>query len=108
MDHADIKYWLGQTPADPSLAEGQIRYDWNADLTVDVVCVLDYRPEERGTRDEPGCLADATLCKAFVRDVDIYELLSAAQITSVEGAAIRHMERLIKAARDEHMLSRIE
>lgn len=105
MDHSDVTYWLNQGKQEPKLAEGQIRYDWNADLSVDVVCVLDYEPEERGTRDEPGCLADATLASAFVRDVDIYPLLTSKQIASIEGLAIDAMEARIREARDERQLS---
>jgi hypothetical protein len=103
MDHSDVKYFK---QADPKLEASQIRYDWNADLTVDVVCVLDYEPEERGTRDEPGCLADATLVSAFVRDVDIYALLTSKQIASVEGLAIDAMEARIREVRSERRAAR--
>lgn len=108
MDHSDVKYWLAQGKPVPELGPGQIRYEWAGEISVDVVCVLDYTPEERGTRDEPGNLADATLRQAFVRDVDIYDLLSSKQILRVEEQAIRYMEQQIKAARDEYQLSRIE
>ena len=96
MNHADVKHWQDQF--EPDLGAGQITFSYNADLTIDLVCVLDYRPEERGTRDEPGCLADATLLKAFCRDVDIYDLLSTKQILHIEEAAIRDMERRIREA----------
>ena len=105
MDHADIKYWLDQGKKfEPELGIGQITVLWR-EIAEDIVCVLDYTPEERGTRDEPGNLADATLRQAFVRDVDIYDLLSQKQITRVEEQAIREMEARIKEAANERALS---
>ena len=88
------------------LEDGQIQYSWNADLAVDVECILDYTPEERGTRDEPGNLANAVLVKAFIRDIDIGNMLTSKQIGHIEEQAIRDMERRIKEARDEQQLVR--
>lgn len=58
-----------------------------------LVCHLEYEPAERGSREhglqmEPDYPAQVTLVAAYVRDVNVYDLLSDDQISQIECAAL--------------------
>jgi hypothetical protein len=82
----------------PAIGRGQIRYMWASDCVVDIECHLDYEPEEHDTRDCPGYPATVSLRAAYLRGVDIYEMLSEKQIDRIEEAAlIQHGEEAREA-----------
>lgn len=87
----------------PALGADQVEYLWATDCEVDIVCHLDYTPEEDaqhyGDAPYPGCPADMSLRAAYVRGVDIYELLSEKQINRIEEAAL--LQRSESRGRDE-------
>lgn len=76
----------------PPLGRDQIEFLWATDCVVDIVCHLDYTPEEAadhyGPAPYPGYPEDMSLRAAYVRGVDIYELLSEKQINQIEEAAL--------------------
>jgi hypothetical protein len=76
----------------PPLGSDQVEYLWATDCVVDIVCHLDYTPEEAsdhyGPAPYPGYPEDMSLRAAYVRGVDIYELLSEKQINQIEEAAL--------------------
>jgi hypothetical protein len=72
----------------PQPGPGQIVFMWASDCVVDIECHLDYEPEERQTWEHPGYPENATLCAAYLRGVDIYEMLSEKQILRIEEAAL--------------------
>ena len=81
----------------PPLGRDQVEFLWATDCVVDIVCHLDYTPEEAadhyGPAPYPGYPEDMSLRAAYVRGVDIYELLSEKQINQIEEAAlIAHSE----------------
>jgi len=81
----------------PALGADQVEFLWATDCEVDIVCHLDYTPEEAadhyGPAPYPGYPEDMSLRAAYVRGVDIYELLSEKQINQIEEAAlIQHAE----------------
>jgi len=58
-----------------------------------IICHLEYEPAERGSREhglqmEPDYPAQVTLVAAYVRDVNVYDLLSDDQISQIECAAL--------------------
>ena len=57
-----------------------------------VVCHLEYEAEERETDVSPGWPASATLVAAYVRDINIYDLLDSEQVAQIEADAIRSLE----------------
>ena len=76
----------------PALGADQVEYLWATDCVVDIVCHLEYTPEEDadhyGPAPYPGCPAEMSLRAAYVRGVDIYELLSEKQINRIEEDAL--------------------
>ena len=87
----------------PALGRDQVEYLWATDCVVDIVCHLDYTPEESadhyGPAPYPGYPEDMSLRAAYVRGVDIYELLSEKQINQIEEAAL--LQRSENRGRDE-------
>ena len=62
-----------------------------------VVCHLEYEAEERGGREnglqmEPDYPAQATLVAAYIRDINIYDLLDSEQVSRIEADALRSLE----------------
>ena len=62
-----------------------------------LVCHLEYEAAERGGREnglqmEPDYPAQATLVAAYIRDINIYDLLDSEQIAQIEADAIRSLE----------------
>ena len=59
---------------------------------VELVCHVEFEPACKGSRGdyglqmEPDYGAQATLCAAYVRDIDVYELLSDDQRADIEEA----------------------
>ena len=79
----------------PALDPGQIEFLWSTDCVVDIVCHLAYSPAEGDGWHLPRHEADCTLVAAYVRGVDIIELLSQDQCREVECKAMeRNEERL--------------
>jgi hypothetical protein len=76
----------------PALGADQVEFLWVTDCEVDIVCHLDYTPEEAadhyGPAPYPGYPEDMSLRAAYVRGVDIYELLSEKQINQIEESAL--------------------
>ena len=76
---APQRTWVGLTPACPN---GLTQYECELE-GVDLVCFLEYTPDEEGSRDsygllnEPGTSENIELVNAYVRgtDVDIGHLL---------------------------------
>jgi hypothetical protein len=75
----------------PPLGEGQISFMWATDCVVDIECVLDHTPAEGDNWNDPYYPEDVTLCAAYLRGVDIYELLSPEQITRIEEKALEQI-----------------
>jgi len=67
-------------------------------MDCDVVCYLEYEAAQQETRDEPGYAASAMLCAAYVRGVNVYDLMSDGRIEEIEVAALASLER--RAAED--------
>lgn len=62
-----------------------------------LVCHLEYEAAEVGGREnglqmEPDYPAQATLVAAYIRDINIYDLLDSEQIAQIEADAIRSLE----------------
>lgn len=72
----------------PKPARCEFVYEWNTDMPVPVVCHLEYERGERQTHWHPGSPAAVHLNAAYVRDVDIKELLSDDQIADIEERAL--------------------
>lgn len=76
----------------PQIGRDQVEYVWNTDCVVPVICHLDYTPEEPadhfGPAPYPGYPEEMSLRAAYVRGVDIYELLSEKQIQHIEESAL--------------------
>lgn len=53
-------------------------------------CTYIYEPEERQTFDDPGCPANAILTVCKVGGVDIFEMLTGEQTTSIESAILSY------------------
>ncbi len=73
---------------------------------VSIICHLEYEPAERGSREhglqmEPDYPAQTTLVAAYVRDVNVYELLSSDQIEQIEIDAALALEEQAGEARAE-------
>lgn len=72
----------------PVLGADQVEYLWATDCVVDIVCHLDYEPADGDNWQTPFYPENLTLRAAFVRGVDIYELLSEKQIDRIEESAL--------------------
>jgi hypothetical protein len=76
----------------PQIGRDQIEFEWHTDCAVPIICHLDYTPEEPadhyGPAPYPGYPEEMSLRAAYVRGVDIYELLSQKQIDQIEEAAL--------------------
>ena len=76
----------------PPVGRDQIEFEWITDCEVPIICHLDYTPEEAadhyGPAPYPGYPEEMSLRAAYVRGVDIYELLSQKQIDQIEEAAL--------------------
>jgi len=62
-----------------------------------LVCHLEYEPPEMGSREgglqmEPDYPSSATLVAAYVRDVNVYDLLDSKQVSQIEADALRSLE----------------
>jgi hypothetical protein len=81
----------------PPIGRDQVEFEWNTDCEVPIICHLDYTPEEAaqhyGDYPYPGCPEQMSLCAAYLRGVNIYDLLSEKQIDRIEEAALlQHSE----------------
>ena len=82
----------------PTLARGQIEYEWNTGVNEPIICRLEFSPAERGARVdglqmEPDFDAEAILVNAYLRGLDIFCLLSKEQIERIEESALnQHLE----------------
>ena len=65
-------------------------FTFDAGLSQELVCHLEYEAEDGDGWNEPHYQACATLVHAYVRDVDIYSILSAKKIERIESAALSH------------------
>ncbi len=59
---------------------------------VELVCHIEFEAAECGSRDEPDWPATATLTAAYVRDINIAELLSDKQANEIERAFLAQKE----------------
>lgn len=59
---------------------------------VDLACEIECEAAERGTWDEPGWPADATLHIATVGGVNVYELLDDEQREEIEAAFLQQTQ----------------
>lgn len=75
----------------PAPQRDQVVFMWATDCVVDIECHLDYTPAEGDNWNEPYYPEDVTLCAAYLRGVDIYELLSPEQITRIEEKALEQI-----------------
>ena len=50
----------------------------------DVEVIFDYQPEEKPTRDYPGCGEEIEVQKVIYKDIDIYPILSYEMIEEIE------------------------
>ncbi len=78
-----------------------------------IICHLEYEPAERGSREhglqmEPDYPAQVTLVAAYVRDVNVYDLLSDDQIEQIEISAARDLEEQQAEAEGEARAERLE
>lgn len=76
------------------------RFDWDAGLSEDVVCHLEFHEESIGAREnetglqiEPDSQRHITLHAAHVRGLDISALLSPAQVLAICDQAMKQIER---------------
>lgn len=91
-------------------------FEWHCNfLMMDhtLVCHLEYEPAERGSREhglqmEPDYPAQVTLVAAYVRDVNVYDLLSDDQIEQIEISAARDLEEQQAEAEGEARAERLE
>ncbi|MGJ7497501.1 hypothetical protein ACSFA8_20835 [Variovorax sp. RT4R15] len=76
----------------PRAPTGVYVFGWDTDCDETIVCHLDYQPEEPavhyGDAPYPGCDETITLVAAYVRDVDIYGILTREQIEHIEELAL--------------------
>lgn len=87
----------------PALPEGCIRFMWATDCEVEIECHLDFQTAEPQTWEHPGCDAVMTLSAAYLRGVDIVDILHSTQIAHIETKAlIAHGEVLREAAGDSY------
>jgi len=74
------------TPVRP--AKHEFVYEWDAGISTPLACLLEYEKAEMRTHDNPGQPAAAHLISAYIRDVDIVELLSDDQRAEIEERAL--------------------
>lgn len=89
-----ISYTAPRCPGD------LFRFDWDAGLAEDVVCHLEFHEEEIGAREtgtglqlEPDHQQHITLHAAYVRGLDIADLLSPAKVMEIAKLAMEQIER---------------
>lgn len=61
---------------------------WDFEMTVHA----DIEPAEPMTRDHPGAPAAADIFKVFVGGIDVFEMLSPAQLTRIEEHVLRQVD----------------
>lgn len=71
----------------PKCPRGLYEYNHYTDLG-DLVCWVDYTPEERQTYWEPGGPASADLTDAWLGDINVFDSLSDDVIKEIEEAAL--------------------
>lgn len=83
----------------PPPGRDQITYDWETDIGEAIVCHLDHEPACRGAREsgtglqlEPDYAESVSLAAAYLRGVDILQLLSESQIQRIEELALQSLE----------------
>lgn len=76
------------------------RFEWDAGLSEDVVCHLEFHEEEIGAREngtglqlEPDSPLHITLHAAYVRGLDISALLADNLVKAIEKMAMMQIER---------------
>lgn len=83
----------------PALERGCFEYEWNTDCVVPVICHLSYEPADGDNWNTPYYPESVTLGAAYLRGVDIFEMLSPEQIDRIEEQAlIEHAEDAREAA----------
>lgn len=83
----------------PALERGCFEYEWNTDCVVPIICHLSYEPADGDNWNTPYYPENVTLGAAYLRGVDILEMLSPDQIDRIEEQAlIEHSEDAREAA----------
>lgn len=72
----------------PNKGRDQIEYVWATDCLVGIICHLDYSPAEGDNWNTPHYDESVELCAAYLRGVDIFEMLSHDQIAEIEEKAL--------------------
>jgi hypothetical protein len=85
----------------PAPGPGQFTYMWATDCVVDIECHLDHEPAEDSTPEYPGCDEVFSLRAAYVRGVDILEMLSPKQIERIEELALVELRESLREAKAE-------
>lgn len=67
-------------------------YRWDAGLADPVICWLNYEAPERATSDCPGDPGAIALERAYLRGLDIAEMLNDEQIERIENEALASLE----------------
>lgn len=76
----------------PPRPDSQIEYRYTEGMKAPLVCYLDYDPGEPKTLEHPGSPASCTLAAAYVRDVDIADLLSDKVRSDIEETGLINHE----------------
>ena len=83
----------------PPCPVGEFEYEWAAGIAEYVVCHLEYEAGEQGKRDSyglpetPDYPSRCYLLAAYIRGLDIVELLSDDQRQEIEEKALDQIER---------------
>lgn len=81
----------------PPLSAREIRFEWNAGLKEPIVCHLDYEKSCKGAREdglpmEPDYPSRCYLNAAYVRGLDVMDILSEDQVKMIEEQALMAWE----------------
>ena len=68
-------------------------YRWDAGLAEPVICWLNYEAPERATSDCPGDPGAIALERAYLRGLDIAEMLTDEQVERIENEALASLEQ---------------
>jgi hypothetical protein len=80
----------------PPLPRGMVEFEYSTPLLAEpLTCHLEYEPAERGSREygtglqlEPDYPANMTLCAAYLRGIDVFEILSSDMVEEIEVEAL--------------------
>lgn len=90
----------------PALERGCFEYEWNTDCVVPIICHLSYEPADGDNWNTPYYPESVTLGAAYLRGVDIFEMLSAEQIDRIEEQALIEHAEDAREAESEYRIER--